>query len=67
MLKTKEGKKWVTPQLIVLVRGKPEEGVLLCKMSSYKARVIGPSTEYYDFYCNNKVEPYYQCNVCTDS
>ena len=29
-LKTK--KKWVTPQLIVLVRGKSEEGVLLhCK------------------------------------
>lgn len=28
-------KKWRTPQLIVLVRGKPEEGVLsLCKSNS---------------------------------
>jgi len=30
-LKTK--KKWITPQLIVLVKGKPEEGVLAnCKV-----------------------------------
>lgn len=35
-------KKWVTPQLIVLMRGKPGEGVLAtCKMTSGAA--IGPA------------------------
>ncbi len=35
MKKRREEKKWITPQLIVMIRGKPEENTLAsCKASS---------------------------------
>lgn len=46
-------KKWEKPQLIVLVRGKPEEAILdACKAFSYiNINLRGPSTT--DFGCSS--------------
>ena len=62
-LKTK--KKWVTPQLTVLVRGKPEEGVLVtCKEGMrYGGMRSMTNSEYMScrFYVENCPDPSYGC------
>ncbi len=58
-------KKWTTPQLIVLVRGKPEERVLcVCKADFAASPDVGPGS----FIASNclvfiSLEPY-NCGCC---
>jgi len=53
----KEKKKWTTPQLIVLVRGEPEEGVLAaCKTD---LNMVGNNGAYGA--CQQEFEP---CEAC---
>ena len=55
---TENKKAWVEPELIVLVRNKPEEAVLtVCKVAGSS----GPGT--YDMPCNTTTDP---CQLCVD-
>jgi len=57
---------WKTPELIVLVRNKPEEVILnACKSRSHTAEVGN-----HDSFCDDPVEPHScsnRCNVQSDS
>jgi len=62
----RELKKWVQPQLVVLVRSKVEEGVLsACKEASWSTRYISPNTGIWS--CAS-TRPYcYDCSYCCSS
>jgi hypothetical protein len=56
-------KTWQAPQLIILVRSKPEEGILLfCKSTA----VSGGSPTVHDFACD-LVDDCFGCNGITTS
>ncbi len=57
-------KKWTTPQLIILVRGKPEEGVLLaCKGVFLVAPESGPNQWYTKCWAGETDPGCYVCDL----
>jgi hypothetical protein len=59
----KKKKKWVQPELVVLVRRNPEEGLLSgCKLLNEGS---GP-TDFYNSWCYYDGSPDYTCIYCSE-
>ena len=61
----KKKKKWCKPKLIILMRGKPEDSVLL--YCAYSPKWGGPSTAFEGCFSDNPGGTFYNCMSCFDT